>query len=115
MLGFLCYATYNGALFWSEEVRQEYARTHSGRLPAVHANDLFFSIHASVITTLILVQCIIYDRAGHKPSKTSVLGVSAVIIISVAWCMVIAASLEKSWLPLLYFLSMIKLGISIVK
>ena len=125
MLGFMCYAAYNAALFWSGEVRKEYARAHSGRMPAVHANDVFFSLHAAFITMLILVQCILYERQGHKPSKASIFGVSTVVVVSLAWCMMILASRiagialwpvnSLPWLPLLYFFSLIKLGVSIVK
>ncbi len=46
-------------------MRQEYALENYGAVPAVHANDVFFAIHAAVLTAITLVQCCIHDRGGQ--------------------------------------------------
>lgn len=137
LLGFGCYAAYNAALFWDPTVRREYSCLNGGALPAVHANDVFFALHAFVVTAATLVQCALYDRGGQKISWPAALGAGgAAASITAYLAAVIGAAVEGgggsstladgaapgvscgsilSWLSFLYFLSYIKLGVSLVK
>jgi cystinosin len=136
LLGFGCYAVYNAALFWDPSVRREYSCLNDGALPAVHANDVFFALHAFVVTAATLVQCALYDRGGQKISWPAALGAGgAAASIAAYLAAVIGAAVEGggsstpaagatpgvscgsilSWLSFLYFLSYIKLGVSLVK
>lgn len=157
MLGFGCYAVYNGALFWNPTVREQYTCTHGGSLPAVHANDVFFAIHAAVVTAVTLFQCAMYDRGGQRISWLAGLGTAgsvagiAAYLAAVVWAqqgssgggghvppghtgLTLVPSLWfsgsshgslgggalpcgdlLSWLSFLYFLSYIKLAVSLVK
>ncbi|KAL4436346.1 hypothetical protein ABPG77_009908 [Micractinium sp. CCAP 211/92] len=139
MLGFSCYAVYNAALHWSPLVRREYACLNGGMMPAVHANDVFFALHAAVVTAITLMQCMLYDRGGQKVSWLAGLGTGgAVATIAAYLAAVIGAAAQGggggggpsppggmgravpcgnilSWLSFLYFLSYIKLGVSLVK
>ncbi|EFN52603.1 hypothetical protein CHLNCDRAFT_36764 [Chlorella variabilis] len=140
LLGFGCYAVYNTALFWNPGVRKEYACLHGGSLPAVHANDVFFALHASVVTALTLIQCALYHRGGQRISWPAALGtgvagaaitayLAAVIgaatqgggggiaggAFAVADAPAVPCGSTLSWLSFLYFLSYIKLAVSLVK
>ncbi|PRW20981.1 Lysosomal Cystine Transporter (LCT) Family [Chlorella sorokiniana] len=162
MLGFGCYAVYNGALFWNPTVREQYSCTHGGSLPAVHANDVFFAIHAAVVTGVTLFQCAIYERGGQRISWLAGLGTAgsiagiAAYLAAVIWAqqgssggghvppghtgLTLVPTLWfrgssgsgsgssgglgggalpcgdlLSWLSFLYFLSYIKLAVSLVK
>ena len=135
-----CYAVYNTALFWNPGVRKEYACLHGGSLPAVHANDVFFALHASVVTALTLIQCALYHRGGQRISWPAALGtgvagaaitayLAAVIgaatqgggggiaggAFAVADAPAVPCGSTLSWLSFLYFLSYIKLAVSLVK
>ena len=64
---------------------------HGGSLPAVHANDVFFAVHAAVVTAVTLLQCAIYDRGGQRISWLAGLGTAgslaaiAAYLAAVVW------------------------------
>lgn len=131
ILGFACYAIYNSALYWNPAVRRQYAALHDGQAPAVHSNDVFFALHAFVATAVTLVQCIIYERNGARPARISIIAVVLTTVVSFVWAAVIvvfpavdpdpcsrqACPPESmlTWLTFLYFLSMVKLAVTLIK
>lgn len=61
LLGFTCYSIYNTALLFSRDVQKDYyERNTYGRIP-VEYNDLFFSLHAFLLTLITVIQCFIYE------------------------------------------------------
>ena len=68
LLGFSCYSAYNVALFYNPTVRAQYAAQHNNNLPGVKINDVFFSLHATVVTFLLIIQICIYDRGSQRVS-----------------------------------------------
>ncbi len=100
---------------------------------------MFFALHAAVVTAITLVQCMLYDRGGQKVSWLAGLGTGgAMATIAAYLAAVIGAAAQGggggggpsapggmgravpcvnilSWLSFLYFLSYIKLGVSLVK
>jgi len=61
LLGFICYSIYNMALLFSRETRQDYYNRYAySRIP-VEYNDLFFALHAFVITFITVLQCLVYE------------------------------------------------------
>jgi cystinosin len=131
LLGFASYAIYNCALYYNDAVRRQYQSLHHGQLPAVHANDVFFALHAAAATAITLLQCVLYDRGGHRPARASVAAVAAAVAAAAAWAAAVVlippvkpdacpnASCPPesllTWLSWLYFLGYIKLGVSLVK
>lgn len=130
MLGFTCYAVYNTALVFNSAVRKQYAALHPGQQPAVHANDVFFAVHAAAATALTLVQCCVYDRGGQRPAAASVAATAVLTAVAACWAVAVAvvpavnpgACPEScppqsllTWLSWLYFLGYIKMGVSLVK
>lgn len=131
LLGFACYAIYNCALYYSPVVRRQYAALHYGQPPAVHSNDVFFAIHALLATLATLWQCVAYERGGARPARASVVVCVVVTFAAAAWGAAIAllptvdpdpcsrdACPPESlltWLTWLYFLSLVKLSITLTK
>lgn len=61
LLGHTLYAMFNSSLYWVSYIENEYfERFPRGNNP-VELNDVVFSLHASVITALTIVQCFIYE------------------------------------------------------
>ncbi|KDD77190.1 hypothetical protein H632_c1p1 [Helicosporidium sp. ATCC 50920] len=127
MLGFGAYAIYNSALYWNPVLRAQYALQHGGSYPAIHANDVFFALHASAATMVTLFQCFTHDRGDQRISRFTISFVLVSVAIALAFTGVLmqsdrASCVEgcdpnsmMSWLNLLYYLSYIKLVVSMVK
>ena len=131
ILGFACYAIYNCALYWNPTVRRQYAALHDGQEPAVHLNDVFFALHAFIATAVTLFQCIIYERNCARPARISILAVIATTAVCLSWAVLIVAfpavnpdpcsrqacppESMLTWLTYFYFLSMVKLAITLIK
>lgn len=126
LLGFVCYSIYTCTLFFNGDIRDEYANQHDGHYPSVHLNDVFFAVHAAVLTLVTLFQCFIYERKDQKFAWSTILSVTGLTIAATVWAIVIAVapcvrceeeggSRVVNWLSWLYVISMIKLGITLVK
>jgi cystinosin len=105
MLGFLCYTIYNSSLYFIPAVRQQYQAIHSGQLPAVHSNDVAFSIHAFLLTSVTLTQSFLYrnnnnnnnevaqtQQQRQRPATASLIAVAVAVIISTIWALIIVVS-----------------------
>ncbi|OQR94907.1 Lysosomal Cystine Transporter (LCT) Family [Thraustotheca clavata] len=118
VLGFACYAIFNIAFFWSEQVQEEYKKFHHGLPNAVQVNDVFFALHAVSVSILTFYQTTIYRRAeGQKISPTCYwsvcigIGASAVFLALT----ILTDNEYFTVLNFLYLLSYIKLFVSLVK
>lgn len=61
LVGFTCYTIYNFTLMFSRDVQKEYYEKNAySRIP-VEYNDLFFSLHAFLLTLVTVIQCLIYE------------------------------------------------------
>lgn len=68
-LGFTCYTIYNFTLMFSYPVQKEYYNRNAySRIP-VELNDLFFSLHALIITLVTVVQCFVYEVSMFECGK----------------------------------------------
>ena len=84
-----------------------------GELP-VRLNDVLFSLHAISMNLILLLQCIIYEKADQKVSLPMWMLVGGLWITG--FCTLGAAIVEKiSWLQYLYYLSYIKVGTTPIK
>ncbi|CAI5708545.1 unnamed protein product [Hyaloperonospora brassicae] len=122
MVGFACYSIFNLAFYCSKSVQLQYMQQHDGHRNAVELNDVFFSLHAVVLTAVSLVQCIVYPRGGQKVSTPTIvwtggaLGAAAVFALAVA--VTVTGNNDDSVINvmnLLYFLSYIKLMTTMFK
>ncbi|XP_058464332.1 cystinosin homolog isoform X2 [Malaya genurostris] len=114
LLGHTLYAIFNCLLFWDDHVEQEYFDRHPRGLNPVVANDVAFSLHATIATSLTVLQCFFYERGEQRVSYIAqgILGIFAIVII-VSGIMV--GTGHWHWLDLLYTFSYIKLAITLIK
>lgn len=61
LLGFACYSIYNFALMFSRDVQKVYYQRNTYKRIPVEANDLFFALHAFLLTFITVVQCFMYE------------------------------------------------------
>lgn len=114
VVGHTLYAIFNVSLFWIPAIQDQYFERHPRGLNPVLLNDVFFSIHASVITLVTISQCFIYERAAQRVSWTAqgIIGIFAVTIIVTGG---LSLGSKLAWLDFLYTLSYIKLAITLMK
>ncbi|KAF9119480.1 hypothetical protein BGW39_000278 [Mortierella sp. 14UC] len=116
VVGFLCYSIFNLAFFFSSEIQEEYKRRNDGQENLVRANDVFFAVHALILSTFTLVQTWVYKRdegqrvSGFAWAFLLTSGVSVVFLVGRA-----LQGKGYEWIDILYFLSYIKLVISFIK
>ncbi|XP_069800485.1 cystinosin [Dendropsophus ebraccatus] len=114
LTGFIAYSVFNVGLFWIPFVREQFLQVYPNGVIPVDANDVFFSLHAVVLTLVIIIQCCIYERGAQKVSKV------AVGVLIIAWLfafsmLFVAVAGKVSWLQFLFCFSYIKLAITLMK
>jgi cystinosin len=122
-VGFACYFLFNGMLYFSPDVQQEYAQRHDGNSSAVMLNDVVFSGHAFILTCITLSQIVVYydypplDRAGLFLRRLVVSSLLLFLTVAVILAVVILATSERTidWLTYISILSEAKVVISVVK
>ncbi|GLT43415.1 hypothetical protein SLA2020_173650 [Shorea laevis] len=94
------YLIYNACLYFCPAVQKQYLDKYGyNQMIPVAANDVAFSIHAVLMTSITLIQIAIYDRGNQKFSKISIAIVSAVWLTA-AICLFVALP-KHSWLWLI--------------
>lgn len=114
LTGFVAYSVFNVGLFWVPYIQEEFLKKDPNGVIPVDANDVFFSLHAVVLTLIYICQCVIYERGGQKVSKV------AIGLLVFAWSfafvsLFVAVAHIITWLEYLYYFSYIKLGVTLVK
>ncbi|XP_060797624.1 cystinosin isoform X2 [Neoarius graeffei] len=114
LTGFIAYGVFNIGLFWIPYIKEEFLKTYPNGVNPVDSSDVFFSLHAVVLTLVYICQCTMYERGGQKVSKV------AIFFLVVAWTfafvtLFVAVAQKISWLTYLYYFSYIKLGITLIK
>uniref|UniRef100_A0A8C5P8K3 Cystinosin, lysosomal cystine transporter n=1 Tax=Leptobrachium leishanense TaxID=445787 RepID=A0A8C5P8K3_9ANUR len=114
LTGFIAYSVFNVGLFWIPYVREEFLQIYPNGVIPVDSNDVFFSLHAVLLTLLTIIQCCIYERGTQKVSRV------AIGVLVVGWlfalCMLFVAVAGKvTWLQFLFCFSYIKLAITLMK
>jgi cystinosin len=105
--GFAAYTAYNLLLYFPTATRDMYIERH-GEPPGVHGNDVFFCVHALVLTTVSLAQVAMYAEGQLR-----VLPATAVFCAS----SVVSALMSLALCPflLLDLLSVVKILTTVVK
>ncbi|CAG5129560.1 unnamed protein product [Candidula unifasciata] len=112
--GFVAYSCYNVGLFWIPSVREEYFQDHPDGVSPVQVNDVFFALHAVTITSVVIVQCFIYERGSQKVTKVCK-GFMTLVTLFVGITLIIAIVGSITWLTFLYMFSYIKLVVTVLK
>jgi len=114
LLGFLCYSAFNISFYFINSIKVLYEEEHNGQENLVQPNDVFFSLHAVVLTIIILIQIVIYEKGGQRVSLLCITLTSSGYFSILALAIVSAVGV-LSWLFFLYYISIIKLVITVVK
>jgi LCT (Lysosomal Cystine Transporter) family transporter len=118
LIGWVCYSGFNVALYWFPA--QVIGPGDSVRR-LVELNDVVFALHALLLTSITVVQCFMYERGSQKLSRATRLLVITLAIVLVSYGAAIATvGCQKcakllSWLSFVYFLSYVKMAITLVK
>ncbi|KAG9325467.1 hypothetical protein KVV02_007498 [Mortierella alpina] len=118
VLGFLCYSIFNVSFFFSSEIQDEYRRRNHGKENLVRANDIFFALHALILSTFTLLQTWVYKRqeSHEKVSLWAKLYIVTAVVIAVVLAGQAAFGKQgREWIDVLYYLSTVKLVISFLK
>ncbi|XP_056590522.1 cystinosin [Triplophysa dalaica] len=114
LTGFIAYSVFNVGLFWVPYIQEEFLKKDPNGVIPVDANDVFFSLHAVVLTLVYICQCFIYERGDQKVSKVAI----GLLVIGWTFAFVslfVAVAQKITWLDYLYYFSYIKLGVTLVK
>lgn len=116
-LNYGCYAIYNAEFFWNPIIRKEYQDQHDGAQITVQSNDVAFSLHALVMTLVVLIQIVCYGNKNILSSLSRVTlmligGVSTILVLYVVGILLHTPQ-ECSWIDFLYILAFIKLAFTI--
>ncbi|PRP86758.1 hypothetical protein PROFUN_02907 [Planoprotostelium fungivorum] len=116
VLGFLCYCAYDVPMLFSPYLRAEYASHNGGKLPLVAVNDVFFGLHALVLTILTASQLFIYERGNQKVSKIMIFILTSMVLSILGYGIAVAVKRDMGTVyNYVYFLSYVKLVITLIK
>ena len=118
LLGFVCYATYTLAFYFSGPVRRQYARRHDGAEPQARLSDVLFSVHALALCVVTLAQILWYDGLGpgRRQRATAFGGVAWLsLALAAAGYAIATAARASPAIDALYFLSYVKMAITFLK
>lgn len=118
LIGWICYSSFNVALYFFPV---QVGVVSDGTRRLVELNDVFFSLHALVLTLITVYQCCIYERGKQRLSGPSrlLLIIVGVFVLSYG-CSIATLACQHcheylNWLSFVYFLSFVKMGISLIK
>ena len=132
VVGFACYAIYNGFFFWNKTVQQEYRDRHGDQdigsdSNAVESNDVAFAFHAFILSCVQFGQILYYNSSTERQRRicrctSSQLSPWTIIFLAGATILCIIDAILVYFkihglllIDYLYMLSSIKLVITIIK
>ena len=117
LLGFTCYSIYNCAQYWNGTVIAQFKAAHKGQAPSVHANDVFFGLHAVAVTLLTIAQCAALPREpGQRVSRPAAAAIALLLAGGAAFAGAVAAGAGgANWWDFALTVSYVKLAISCSK
>ena len=118
VLGFLSYSIYTFSFYAVSEVQDEY-KSRYGNSNNVELNDVVFAVYSFVCCVYNSYQIYSFDRGTQQVSKITVAGIVASVSVMLIWSVIVLAGVHTTYvfnsLDILYGLSILKLGVSIIK
>lgn len=118
-LGYVSYSAYTICLRFDGPTRRAYHEAFGRAADLVALPDVCFALHGCALTVAQIVQCFVYERGDQGLSRPCVGAVAALAGASAAYGAVVAFrgrdTGPASWLDFLYWLSVLKLGITTIK
>lgn len=113
--GFLCYALFNIAFFWSEEIQRQYRERNDGKDNLVRINDVFFAVHAFCLSVIVVFQSFIFKRDPTQRASRTTRYLITVTFLGGIWTIFGASAGIYQWIDVVYYLSYVKLAVSVIK
>ncbi|XP_039078940.1 cystinosin [Hyaena hyaena] len=114
LTGFVAYSVFNIGLFWVPYIKEQFFLKYPNGVNPVDSNDVFFSLHAVILTLVIIVQCFLHER-GNQHVSWPAIGFLVLSWLFVLVTMILAAVGVTTWLRFLFCFSYIKLAVTLVK
>ncbi|KAL3269908.1 hypothetical protein HHI36_008965 [Cryptolaemus montrouzieri] len=114
LIGFSLYSIFNIGLYCIDEIKDEYFNRYPRGLNPVQLNDIFFAVHAVLVTLVTIGQCFIYQRDEQRVSITA-RGIIVVFAVFLIGSTILTFTKVIQWLDLLYYCSYVKLTITLIK
>ncbi|CAI9591405.1 unnamed protein product [Staurois parvus] len=114
LTGFISYSVFNVGLFWIPYIKEQFLHIYPNGVIPVDANDVFFSLHAVLLTLITIIQCCIYERGEQRVSKVSI-GLLVIAWLFAFSMLFVAVAGRVTWLQFLFCFSYIKLAITLMK
>lgn len=114
LTGFIAYSVFNIALFWVEDIKEEFLKSNPNGVNPVTASDVFFSLHAVLLCFIYICQALCYQRGGQTVSWPA----RGLLLVGWSFALVslfLAVGHVISWLQYIYYFSYIKLAVTLVK
>ncbi|KAK9739196.1 PQ loop repeat [Popillia japonica] len=114
IVGYACYSTFNIGLYAIPAIRAEFSARYPQSLIPVLRNDIIFSVHASCLTIITGIQCLIYE--SNKQSISNIVKCQHGFIAAVLAVTAVLVSLKCGlWLDFIYMCSYVKLVLTLTK
>lgn len=112
--GFVVYSIYCSSMYWIGSIQEEYFKKFGGTVIPVAPNDVFFAIHAAILTVITIAQCTVYEKGAQKVSRL------AKVLVALMWSFavvtLIPVALKKfMWVEYVTCFSYIKLLVTLIK
>ncbi|KAI3831474.1 hypothetical protein MKW92_003555 [Papaver armeniacum] len=108
------YLIYNATLYFSPVVQRQYHEKYGfDQMIPVAANDVAFSAHSVMLTTVAFYQVFIYERGTQKVARSSI-AITAAVWVSAAVCSFVAWP-NQSWLWLISVFNAIQVTMTVIK
>jgi cystinosin len=118
VLGFFSYSVYTICFYGVRQVQDDYEARY-GDKNTVDLNDVGFAVYAFLCCVLNAWQIYSYDRGSQRVHPVTQAGIALVVAVMAIWLVIVAAGVRTTYvintLDILYGLSMVKLGVSIIK
>lgn len=101
-------------MYWNPGIQAEYMGRHDGEDNLVELNDVIFTLHATAINLVYVLQVIMFRKPGESMSKV---GAASSVSITIGASITLLLSIfgVVQWLDFLYMLSYVKLVLTVVK
>ncbi|XP_072449836.1 cystinosin-like isoform X1 [Chiloscyllium punctatum] len=114
LTGHIAYGMFNIGLFWIPYVEEQFVVYNPSEVNPVQGSDVFFSLHAILLTVITICQCCFYERGEQKVSKVTTGFLVAAWLFALITLFVTLVN-KITWLQYLYYFSYIKLVITVIK
>ncbi|KAJ1461668.1 hypothetical protein M885DRAFT_457016 [Pelagophyceae sp. CCMP2097] len=124
LLGFTAYSVYTLSLRYSPGIRRGYADAFGDEGSLVTVQDCVFTVHAAVLTLVMVLQILVFDRGTQTLARWAAAAITAAVGVTAAFAAAVLVRLPlgevrgvqvASWLAFVYWLSVVKLAVTLSK